>query len=48
VVTAHDKFASAKLAFRARDQVRQRYGLGEIAPICGEHAPLPVDPAKLQ
>ena len=28
--------------------VRNRYGLGEIAPICGEHAPLPVDPAQLQ
>jgi hypothetical protein len=28
-------------------EVREHYGLGEIAPICGDHAPLPVDPSKL-
>jgi WD40 repeat protein len=28
--------------------VRAHYGLGELMPICGEHAPLPVDPAKLE
>ena len=25
-----------------------RYGLGEVAPICGEHASLPVDAHKLK
>jgi hypothetical protein len=28
--------------------VRARYGLGEITPICGDHPPLPVDLSRLQ
>lgn len=28
-------------------EVREHYGLGEIAPICGDHAPLPVAASKL-
>jgi hypothetical protein len=28
--------------------VRQRYGLGNMAPICGANAPLPIDQQKLQ
>jgi hypothetical protein len=28
--------------------VQERYGLGEIAPICSANAPLPVDVRKLQ
>jgi len=27
---------------------RVRYGLGEIAPICGDHPPLPVHPHRLK
>jgi WD40 repeat protein len=27
---------------------RARYGLGEVAPICGDHAALPVDPQQLK
>jgi hypothetical protein len=28
--------------------VEARYGLSKLPPICGNHPPLPVDPAKLQ
>ncbi len=29
-------------------RVRQRYGLGELAPICGDHPSLPLDWSKLE
>ena len=29
-------------------EVRARYDLGEIMPICGDHPPLPVDPTRLE
>jgi hypothetical protein len=28
--------------------LRTRYGLGKITPICGDYPPLPVDPQRLQ
>jgi hypothetical protein len=28
--------------------VRARYGLGEVAPICGDYPPPPVDPRRLK
>ena len=30
------------------NEVRERYGLGELSPICGDNPPLPVDWSKLQ
>ena len=29
-------------------EVRQRYGLGELAPICGDHPPVPVNWQELK
>jgi hypothetical protein len=29
-------------------EVRARYNLSEITPICGDHKPLPVDPLRLK